>query len=430
MAAQLEMVRSTGRRQVPFAAAIACILLAFLGEDSAVAWARPRLDLVVVGLIAWALRHRLGTARVAVVPVLLIAWCCASYTWSVDPRATERQIVYTVPLLVITLLVGSLLSMEELLDALRRAVVVALVISAAYVAVHRAGAWAPTLDGAPGFHGPFGHKNSAGFFFAIASALYVTELRTWRGRAVFVASVALVVLSRSSSALVLTALGIVAVPYLRHVARRGHPGRRATGSVTAVGALLAAPIVATHYLGNVTALVGRDATLTGRVDIWRAVIRVIRLHPWVGVGYGGPWLNVTDFSDRMFREIGFRAYHAHDAYLDWWLQLGVIGLVLVVGFVGLAMIRTGSAALEGSRAASSLFVILTMIVTAGIAESAPLTGEGMVFLGLISGAATAASRSTRPGAQGNRRTGVTAGPRSSVTLDTTSASRATREGAN
>lgn len=372
-------------------AVVACLLLTFLGGDRSVYWLRPQLDLVLVAAIFWMLRDRLVTARLGVLPVLLVAWCCASYVWSVDRLATEREIVYSLPIFVTALVVGSLLTAEQLIVAIRRAIEITILLTLLYIAVYRAAAWAPALDGAPGFRGPFSHKNSAGMFFAIASLFAVDQLRSWRGRAVMVASLTFVVLSRSSTALVLTIVGVLGVAYVWRLLGRSRPGRRATNAVLAVIALFVVPVTIARFLGDATALVGRDATLTGRVDVWRAVLRPIRTHLLSGVGYGGPWLNLTPFSQSLFRDIGFRAYHAHNAYLDWLLQIGLIGLLLLLGIVMVTMTRLGSAATNGSRPAVVLFVLLALMLAGAVAESSPLLGEGFVLLGLMWG--TASNRS-------------------------------------
>ena len=51
----------------------------------------------------------------------------------------------------------------------------------------------------------------------------------------------------------------------------------------------------------VTADVGKDATLTGRTDLWNVAITMIARRPWLGYGYGGFWRGWTGESAEFWR---------------------------------------------------------------------------------------------------------------------------------
>nr|WP_276208730.1 O-antigen ligase [Caulobacter sp. 17J65-9] len=74
---------------------------------------------------------------------------------------------------------------------------------------------------------------------------------------------------------------------------------------------------------------GKDATFTGRTQIWEAAMRQLETRPWTGFGYGvlwdhrGPW----DPSAWIFRDAGFKPGHAHNSWLETWLSFGLVGLV-------------------------------------------------------------------------------------------------------
>jgi O-antigen ligase len=72
---------------------------------------------------------------------------------------------------------------------------------------------------------------------------------------------------------------------------------------------------------------GRDTTLTGRTDkIWGVLLPFALKHPVLGVGYGGFWVKLPadlDVGNDFVNQ-------AHNGYLDVFLQLGVVGLILLV----------------------------------------------------------------------------------------------------
>jgi O-antigen ligase len=74
-------------------------------------------------------------------------------------------------------------------------------------------------------------------------------------------------------------------------------------------------------------LLGRDATLTDRTVIWEILVDLARERPWLGRGYGGFW-----FSDvyLWFADRWGAIDHAHNGYMDLWLELGYVGLAMFV----------------------------------------------------------------------------------------------------
>jgi Ca2+/Na+ antiporter len=70
-------------------------------------------------------------------------------------------------------------------------------------------------------------------------------------------------------------------------------------------------------------LLGRDPTLTGRSDlIWDLLLPIAWHNPVLGLGYGAFWI-------RPVVGLTLDINEAHNGYLDVFLELGVVGLVLV-----------------------------------------------------------------------------------------------------
>lgn len=102
------------------------------------------------------------------------------------------------------------------------------------------------------------------------------------------------------------------------------------GALVTIVAIIIIFGVASVYLGgsNVgffASIAQRDTTLTGRSGVWEKLLPVAMQNPIVGSGFGGFWTQ----NARMLFEIA----NAHSGYLDVFLGLGFIGLLLVSIFL-------------------------------------------------------------------------------------------------
>lgn len=85
---------------------------------------------------------------------------------------------------------------------------------------------------------------------------------------------------------------------------------------------------------------GRDATLTGRTGIWETVLQE-PINPLIGAGYASFWLG-----ERLARIWAIYPntplIQAHNGYIEVYLNLGLVGLCLIVGVLwrGLRMARS------------------------------------------------------------------------------------------
>jgi O-antigen ligase len=71
---------------------------------------------------------------------------------------------------------------------------------------------------------------------------------------------------------------------------------------------------------------GEDSTLTGRTHLWSDLMRV-ELNPWLGTGFETFWLG--DRARVLWERYPFRPRQAHNGYLETYLTLGWVGVVLL-----------------------------------------------------------------------------------------------------
>jgi len=122
--------------------------------------------------------------------------------------------------------------------------------------------------------------------------------------------------------------------------------------------------VSALFLGSGTVLVenmGRDARLTGRTDIWKALVNADS-NPVLGSGFESFWLGerldkIRDaFSGNLLNE-------AHNGYLEVYLNLGWVGLILtgLLLFQGYRRAAGAVKRMEPGWILRFLYVVITMI---------------------------------------------------------------------
>jgi len=88
--------------------------------------------------------------------------------------------------------------------------------------------------------------------------------------------------------------------------------------------------------GYILALFGRDATLTDRTLLWADLLKV-EINPIIGTGFESFWLGPR--LEQMWRLWAFRPNQAHNGYLETYLNLGLIGLALMILLLAITMLN-------------------------------------------------------------------------------------------
>ncbi len=205
--------------------------------------------------------------------------------------------------------------------------------------------------------------------------------------------VALITIALTRSATVLVALAAVIVVTLAAllVRRARTPRGRAYayGGIVVVAAAVA--VLAFSAQGRVLALLGKSSDFTGRAIIWQEVITLAQQRPTAGWGWLGYWIVWIAPFNTLKKAGGVQPPHAHDAWLDLWLQVGVIGVVVFGALVLATLVRSWLIAVDpvvtsprdpGSHVWLSLLplLVLTAQLVQSIAESRILLEGGLMLL--------------------------------------------------
>jgi len=109
----------------------------------------------------------------------------------------------------------------------------------------------------------------------------------------------------------------------------------------------------TSNIGIVTSAAGRDDSLTGRTEIWAALLPVVMKNPILGKGYGGFWTRTT----REYYDIS----ESHNGYLEAMLGFGFSGLLFILNLY-LSFCRKAFSVFSSDFFISVLFACLIIMV--------------------------------------------------------------------
>ena len=101
-------------------------------------------------------------------------------------------------------------------------------------------------------------------------------------------------------------------------------------------------------------MLGKDLTLTGRTGIWSAVLDSIAKRPLLGYGYQAFWLGLEGESYRIILAVSWVLAQAQNGFLDVMLEMGTVGLAIVLLVFGFAF-----------RDAAAAFSVLATIPSFG-----------------------------------------------------------------
>ena len=326
--------------------------------------------------------------------LVFLGWAALSLVWSQYQWATVGGLAYLLAFTVLGLYVALTRDTIQIVRAFGDVLRVVLAASLAVEIVAGLLIDSPIrflgilgdLDQLGPIQGLMGTRNQLGFIAVLAAITFGTEYRTKSvSRGLGIGSLLLaascILLSRSpvtAAVAVVVAIAAAALYGLRRL-----PADRRTlwqlVLLVAVGFgagglwLARTPVIA---LFNAT------GALDYRLDIWRRLWSLVGLHPLEGWGWVGPWPATVQPFPSLANAAGRVPGSALNAYLDVWFQLGLVGIVIFVGLLGLAFVRSW---LLAGRKRSFVFawpaLALVALIVTSLAESTILADHGwLVFI--------------------------------------------------
>ena len=183
--------------------------------------------------------------------------------------------------------------------------------------------------------GALGHKNIFGRTMVLCMLVMwavLPQARTYKPVVwgIFFLALFEVVMSQSRTSWIVGVGLLLALPFLRYLRAARVPMTMRLVLVAIIG-LGGVGYLVLQFADDGLALLGRDATFSGRTDIWASAINVGLKSPWLGSGYRTFY--TSGLTNRV--QIG----NGHNSFLDIWLELGTVGLVLFLATMVVAISR-------------------------------------------------------------------------------------------
>jgi O-antigen ligase len=291
---------------------------------------------VVAALLLHTRRDALLQIRNTKLLWAIVALAFVSVLWSDAPAWALRRCVNLAATCGFGLYLGYRYSPRQLLRLLGWTLLVAIVCSIVVVAI------LPDrgLDSAMTNHawkGIFVQKNTLGRLMALGVVVFSflaseNKAHRWRYAAASLLCAGMIVAARSATSAMAVPI-LVMLVWLFALARQRSVWLVFPSALVALVGFACAVLLFVDT-EDLLLLLGRDATLSGRLEIWNAVLPKIMEHPWLGYGYSSFWMGLESKpSADLWSILGWHVPHSHNGFLDLAAELGFVGLGLfLIGF--------------------------------------------------------------------------------------------------
>ena len=135
------------------------------------------------------------------------------------------------------------------------------------------------------------------------------------------------------------------------------------------------------YRAQLFTIIGKSPDMTGRLDIWKAVLGLIGQRPFQGWGWISYWMpGVKPYEGLIVRD-NVTYYQAHNSYLDVWLQIGIVGFLLFIAMLTFTFIKVWRLAV---RHTSPLYLwpllVFVSLLVQNLTESRMIVELGWVLV--------------------------------------------------
>jgi O-antigen ligase len=272
---------------------------------------------------------------------LFLLYCGISITWSDFPDVSFKRYIKDIGnLLMVLIVLSESAPVEAIITLFKRCTYILIPLSVVMIKYYPTfGRSYSAFTGAVSLTGVTNNKNSLGVMCAVCGiGIFWNLVSIWRSNKIstnklqvlvqglmLIMTIWVLIMANSSTSLVCFVIGTGIVVVMEVKAAR-------SSSVYVLPAILVliGGYMMTNPVGFLTGMVGRDETFTGRTEIWQMALEMVE-NPIIGGGYSSFWLG--DRLHTFWSRYTWGPTEAHNGYLEIYLDLGVIGIILLAGIL-------------------------------------------------------------------------------------------------
>lgn len=314
---------------------------------------------------------RENAASYSVIGLMIVSVAWSAYPWDSIRGATQLLLANLIAT-ALFLESPTTLGLARLRSMAACFVVLSALFSAAFPHLATiAGGYGDVYKGA--LRGILSDKNPFGNALSSCMVVLVLTARIGPGSwfrspyvACIVAGLVMLVLSQSATSMIAFLIPALLFAVNRIVlAQTPNAGLRLL--LVAIGTLLAGFVafVGPILLAEASGTVGRDATLTGRTEIWELTWNAALQRPLLGHGYLSFWQDYIGENGMLARLGMWEVAEAHNGFIEVLLSAGFVGLTLVMVVLLYLLVRSFTGMILSPRngsAEAALLLVLNIVL--------------------------------------------------------------------
>jgi exopolysaccharide production protein ExoQ len=319
---------------------------------------------------------------------VLLAFCALSSFWSIDSDTTIRRVLGLAGTMLFGLYLASRYTLKQQLKLCAYMLGISAVMCFLFVLFIPKYGMGADIDTAA-WRGIYPQKNILGRTFVLSAAIFfflamTTKENRWVSWIGYLTSGVLVFFSKSTTSLgnfiIITAAFLIYSRILNLKYKLMIPVLTFLSTIS-----IAFYTWFISQADTVLGSVGKDTTLTGRSELWAAVLEMITKKPWLGYGYGAFWVEGNSDYSTVLQRIQWDAPNAHNGFLDVWLGLGMLGVLLfLIGFVINLLRAIYFIKLNQTSENLWLLVYFTFIILSNLTETSLLGQNSLEWILYVS----------------------------------------------
>jgi exopolysaccharide production protein ExoQ len=315
---------------------------------------------IILGLTAWRIRALMRAWTPLLLAAAVIGWALATQAWSIDAETTGRRVLALALTTLFGVYLGAALDYRRFVLTLAVGFLI-LALGSLFLALAMPSYGIDHLNNGGDWRGLWMEKNTLALFMALGGVAAVSALfLAPRGRGLWLIMLGLcallLIMSKGKTALLCLILGLVAAGGLWLMRRGRIIGVLTLWTMVTAGSL--AGFILWLAPEALLSAIGKDPTLTGRTQIWKAVMDQVAHRPLIGYGFAAFWEPTSVPALIIRKQAHWTVPTAHNGWIDLLVQVGWIG----VGLCAAVFVINIAANLVRAARSNEYFALLFLLI--------------------------------------------------------------------